>query len=272
MDGQELDGRNIRVKVDSRANDGYVDTQGYSGQESYNSQEYSGGSTGYSNQGHRIYVGNLSWDTDEEGLREAFGGYGNITDLIVMCHKDTGRSRGFGYISFSSQEEMDAAIVGMDGQELDGRSLRVNTDSRGNTGGYNNSGGYNNTRNFTQGESNGGYNNQDYSGGSNEYGGQECRVFVGNLSWDTDEGSLREAFCGYGELTDLVVMVDRDTGRSRGFGYVSYNSKEEMDAAIAGMDGQMLDGRNIRVNEAYSRGGGRRGGGGGGYNSRSSGW
>jgi len=65
-------------------------------------------------------------------------------------------------------------------------------------------------------------------------------------------------------------MTERDTGRSRGFGYVTFETSEAMNAAMAAMDGQEVDGRNLRVNAANSGGG--RGGGGGGYNSRASGW
>ena len=94
------------------------------------------------------------------------------------------------------------------------------------------------------------------------------KLFVGGLSWGTDDDGLKNAFAAFGEVTDCKVITDRETGRSRGFGFVTFDSAENADAAIAALDGQDLDGRAIRVNEAQQReggGGGRgRGGGGGG--------
>ncbi|MGV7428855.1 RNA recognition motif domain-containing protein, partial [Mycobacterium kansasii] len=69
------------------------------------------------------------------------------------------------------------------------------------------------------------------------------KVFIGGLSYDTDDNSLREAFNKYGEVTDARVIVDRETGRSRGFGFVTYTSPEEASSAIQALDGQDLHGR-----------------------------
>ena len=86
------------------------------------------------------------------------------------------------------------------------------------------------------------------------------KIFVGNLSWNTTDESLREAFEAHGTVTEAKVILERDTGRSRGFGFVTM--EDGGDAAISAMDGQNLDGRDVRVNEAQDRG--SRGGGGGG--------
>ncbi|MEC7947311.1 MAG: RNA-binding protein [Myxococcota bacterium] len=99
------------------------------------------------------------------------------------------------------------------------------------------------------------------------------KLFVGGLAWATNNDGLREAFASFGEVTDAVVILERDTGRSRGFGFVTFAEESAAQEAIAAMDGQELDGRAIRVNEAQERrggggrggGGGYRGGGGGGY-------
>ena len=101
------------------------------------------------------------------------------------------------------------------------------------------------------------------------------RLYVGNLSYDTTDDSLRAAFAEDGRtVTDVHVMMDRDTGRPRGFGFVEMGSEEDAQNAIQALDGANLDGRNLRVNEAQERkprtggggggGGGGRGGGGGG--------
>ncbi len=89
------------------------------------------------------------------------------------------------------------------------------------------------------------------------------RLFVGGLSWDTDDEGLRSAFAKYGEVNDAKVIIDRDTGRSRGFGFITFTDAGAADTAIEDMDGSELDGRTIRVNEAQERA--PRGGGGGGY-------
>ena len=95
------------------------------------------------------------------------------------------------------------------------------------------------------------------------------KVFVGGLSWDTNDASLTDAFQSFGTVVEAKVITDRDTGRSRGFGFVTFQDSKDAATAIQEMDGTNLDGRTIRVNEANERpprggGGGGRGGGGGG--------
>ena len=89
------------------------------------------------------------------------------------------------------------------------------------------------------------------------------KLFVGGLAWGTDDHGLNDAFAEFGEITEAKVITDRDTGRSRGFGFVTFTDGAAADTAISTMDGSNLDGRTIRVNEAQQRE--RRGGGGGGY-------
>ena len=90
------------------------------------------------------------------------------------------------------------------------------------------------------------------------------KLFVGSLSWNTDDRGLREAFSPFGEIAEATVIVDRDTGRSRGFGFVTFEDDEAADKAIAAMNNTELDGRTIKVDVAQAK---RRdgGGGGGGY-------
>ncbi len=114
------------------------------------------------------------------------------------------------------------------------------------------------------------------------------KLYVGNLSYNIRDDDLQQAFAQYGTVSSAKVMMDRDTGRSKGFGFVEMGSDPEAQAAINGMNGQALDGRAIVVNEArpreerpggfrggyggggsggggYGGGGGGRSGGGGGY-------
>ena len=98
------------------------------------------------------------------------------------------------------------------------------------------------------------------------------RLYVGNLSFNTTADGVRNAFQEFGTVSDVHLVTDRETGRSRGFAFVTMGTTEEAAKAIQGMDGKTLDGRPLRVNEAEQRqargggggGGGYRGGGGGG--------
>jgi cold-inducible RNA-binding protein len=102
------------------------------------------------------------------------------------------------------------------------------------------------------------------------------KLFVGNLSFDTTENDLQDAFAAHGTVTETNLMMDRTTGRPRGFGFVTMSSPEEAQKAIAALNGSQLGGRALTVNVAKPReerpagGGGRReyGGGGGGGGGR----
>lgn len=99
-------------------------------------------------------------------------------------------------------------------------------------------------------------------------------IFVGNLSFNTNEDELRQAFEAYGQVDRVSIMTDRDTGRSRGFGFVEMANNDDGEKAIAALNGAQIGGRTINVNEARpkaerSSGGGRdRGGRGGGHRDR----
>jgi RNA recognition motif-containing protein len=100
------------------------------------------------------------------------------------------------------------------------------------------------------------------------------RLFVGGLSWDTTEDSLRAFFATVGTVVSATVITDKFTGKSKGFGFVEMSSSDEAQKAVDELNGKQLDGRAIAVNEARPQaprenrgggGGGYRGGGGGGY-------
>jgi RNA recognition motif-containing protein len=106
------------------------------------------------------------------------------------------------------------------------------------------------------------------------------KLYIGNLPFSATDADLREVFGAHGTVTDAIVMMDRFTGRSRGFGFVTFSSPEEGKAAIAALSGADMGGRNLTVNEARPMedrpprregGGGYGGGGGGGYRDRDGG-
>jgi len=89
------------------------------------------------------------------------------------------------------------------------------------------------------------------------------KIYVGNLSFNTSEGRLRELFEEHGEVASASLVLDRETGRPRGFGFVEMNDEAQARAAVSALNGQNVDGRDLTVNEARPRessGGGGRGG------------
>ena len=101
------------------------------------------------------------------------------------------------------------------------------------------------------------------------------KLYVGNLSFDVTQAQLQDMFAPYGSVQSAQLISDRDTGRSKGFGFVEMSSDREAEAAISGMNGQMVDGRALTVNEAKPKearprtgGGGYGGGSRGGYGGR----
>lgn len=99
------------------------------------------------------------------------------------------------------------------------------------------------------------------------------KLYVGNLSFNSTEADIEDAFSAYGTVSSVNVITDRETGRPRGFAFVEMSSDAEAQSAIEGMNGQNLDGRDLKVNLAKPResrggGGGYRGGGGGGGGGR----
>ncbi|KAF9203155.1 hypothetical protein BGZ49_006726 [Haplosporangium sp. Z 27] len=179
----------------------------------------------------KLLVSNLSWNTTDEVLRQAFSVYGQVIDVIVMKESISGRSRGFGYVTFSSDGEAEAAISGLNNQDLDGRKISI-SHAPANSG------------------SQGGYN---ASQGSGYDWGSQAKVFVGGLSWGTTDDSLREGFGIHGEVTDAIVVKDRETGRSRGFGFVTFADADSAEEAIKRLNNQDFEGRQIKVDRASER-------------------
>lgn len=99
------------------------------------------------------------------------------------------------------------------------------------------------------------------------------RIYVGNLAYSVGEDELRQMFSPFGQVASANVITDRDTGQSKGFGFVEMPNSTEAQAAIAGLNGKEMGGRSVTVNEARPRAdrneGGRGGGGGGGFGGRS---
>jgi nucleolin len=196
--------------------------------------------------GNKLYVGNLSWGTTEASLQEAFSKAGTVTSSQIPMN-EMGKSRGFGFIEMSTDEEALAAIQMFNNADVDGRVLRVNEAG--------------------QAPAAGAVNNK--------------KLFVGSLAWTTTEDGLREAFGQAGTVMSVKIPLN-DMGKSRGIGFVEMGTDEEAQAAIDMFHEKDIDGRTITVNVARpqqprsrdDRGGSRddrggdRFGGGNSYNSR----
>lgn len=172
----------------------------------------------------KLFVGNLPFDIDSEKLAQMFERAGVVEISEVIYNRETDQSRGFGFVTMSSVEEAQKAVEMFHRYDVGGRLLTVNIAA---------------------------------PRGSQPERPQESeptyKVYAGNLPWQVDDARLEQVFSQHGKVLDARVVFDRETGRSRGFGFVQMASKAEMDDAIAALDGQSLDGRTLRVNVAEER-------------------
>ncbi|KAI4336243.1 hypothetical protein L6164_014792 [Bauhinia variegata] len=176
----------------------------------------------------KLFVGNLPYDVDSQKLAMLFEQAGTVEIAEVIYNRDTDQSRGFGFVTMSTVEEADNAVEKFNRYDLDGRLLTVNKAApRGSRPEQR----PRPPRSFEP----------------------ALRVYVGNLPWDVDNARLEQIFSEHGKVVSARIVYDRETGRSRGFGFVTMTSETEMNDAIAALDGQSLDGRAIRVNVAEER-------------------
>ncbi|KAL5217064.1 hypothetical protein ABZP36_017748 [Zizania latifolia] len=173
----------------------------------------------------RVFVGNMPFSVDSAQLAGLFEQAGSVEMVEVIYDKLTGRSRGFGFVTMSTIEEVEAAVEQFNGYILDGRSLRVNS----------------------------GPAPPREQSSPRAPRGDANRVYVGNLSWGVDNAALANLFGGEGEVLEARIIYDRESGRSKGFGFVTYGSAQEVENAVSNLDGTDLDGRQIRVTVAESR-------------------
>ncbi|KAB2089836.1 hypothetical protein ES319_A03G088300v1 [Gossypium barbadense] len=173
----------------------------------------------------KLFVGNLPYDVDSQSLAMLFEKAGTIEIAEVIYNRDTEQSRGFGFITMSSAEEAEKAAETFNGYDLNGRLLTVNKASPRESG-------------------------IDQSPRVYE---QAFRVYAGNLPWGVGNARLEQIFGEHGKLLEARVVYDRETGRSRGFVFVTMSSETELNDAIAALDGQSLDGRALRVNVAEQK-------------------
>ncbi|XP_071706964.1 28 kDa ribonucleoprotein, chloroplastic [Rutidosis leptorrhynchoides] len=170
----------------------------------------------------KLYFGNLPYLCDSAQLAGIIQDYG-IPELVeVLYNRETGKSRGFAFVTMSTIEDCKAVIENLDGREYGGRTLRVNFSDKPKPK-------------------------------EPLYPETENKLFVGNLSWSVTSESLTELFSEHGNVVGARVLYDGETGRSRGYGFVSYSTKSEMETALQILNGVELEGRSLRVSLAQGK-------------------
>lgn len=221
LNTSDVGGRSIVVRFDNRSGGRGVDAGAGSGGGGYNGARDSG-----NNSGTAVYIGNLPWSIHSADLEEIFKPY-HYTSIEVIYGRD-GRSRGWGLASFETESDAKRAIDEQSGQEIDGRNMLVRFE-RAKTGGQQ-----------------GGRSSNNYSKGG-QYTSSECTgtsVYLGNLSYTTDEDSLSEVFANYNPTSIWIARNER-SGRSRGWGTAKFDSAEIAQQVIQEVNETEVDGRPL---------------------------
>ncbi|OCH91330.1 RNA-binding domain-containing protein [Obba rivulosa] len=153
----------------------------------------------------KLFIGGLSWDTSDDGLRNYFSEFGKVEDCTILRDPD-GRSRGFAFLTFEDPSAVNAVLMRdhvLDGKTIDPKRAIPREEHLRNT-----------------------------------------RYFVGGLSHATTSDTMRAFFSAYGKVVDCTVMVDRDTGRSKGFGFVTFEDASNTDQLVGNV-GLMLDDKPV---------------------------
>jgi len=193
-----------------------------------------------------VFVGGLSYDAEESDVRDFFKDCGAISTVRIPVFEDSGKKRGIAFVEFETKEAADAAVA-LDGETMMDRYLKISHSTP---------------------KSNAPRDNKPFAKEMSEKP-EGCKtIFVGNLSWQATEDDLRTAFESCGNVWSVRIATDRDTGKSKGFGHVEFETEEGVDNAVK-MAGAEIGGRQIRIDYAGGRpeggAGGGRGGGRGGF-------
>ncbi|KAK3704335.1 nuclear localization sequence binding protein [Vermiconidia calcicola] len=180
-----------------------------------------------------LFIGGLSWNVDEEWLTREFEEFGELNGVRVITDRETGKSKGFGYVEFINTSDAITALEAKNGADLDGRNIRVDFSQP--------------REKRTDGQTP----QQRGSERAQRYGDvpkePSATLFVGNISFNADESMLTEVFQDFGTIKGIRLPTDRDTGDFKGFGYVEMGSIDEAKAAFEGLQGADVGGRPVRL-------------------------
>ncbi|KAL3656119.1 hypothetical protein CASFOL_000515 [Castilleja foliolosa] len=170
----------------------------------------------------KLFVLNLPWSYSVADIKKLFGECGGVEDVEIIKHKD-GKNRGFAFVTMASGEEAQAAIEKYDTYELVGRIIRVEL-----------------SRRFKKPI-------RTVPSVGPPPGETRFKIYVSNLAWKVRSNNLREFFIPDSNPVSVRVVFDSPSGRSAGYGFVSFATKEEAESAISVLDGKELLGRPIRL-------------------------
>jgi nucleolin len=188
-----------------------------------------------SNVFEELFVRNIGYDTTQEGLAEYFAKYGDVEESKIVTDKNTGKSRGFGFLKFYEKRSAYNAMKDAENIVVDGRNLQIR---------------YSNDKSSQMK----GGNNSAKKGPASEFG-----VFVGNISYKCTENDLKKFFKDCGKVLDVRIAKKPD-GKLKGFAHVDFETKEGMEKAVE-KNGKELQGRALKVDKSSSGNGGRGNGG-----------
>ncbi|EER14394.1 conserved hypothetical protein [Perkinsus marinus ATCC 50983] len=182
-----------------------------------------------------------------------FSQFGPVEHSVVMFDRNTGRSRGFGFVVYSQVTDMETCLASGPHVLLEKtvdvkRASQGPSQNGGKAGSVLRRGTYHLTLKYC------GTRRYGRVAAPSESSDNPCKVFVGGLPNSCDQARLNDHFSRYGTVAEALVMYDRDTGRHRGFGYVIYSSPADAEAAIAGGDANVIDDKHVEVKHARREG------------------
>uniref|UniRef100_A0A668ACJ0 RRM domain-containing protein n=1 Tax=Myripristis murdjan TaxID=586833 RepID=A0A668ACJ0_9TELE len=167
----------------------------------------------------KLFVGGLNVDTDDDGLRKHFEQYGKLTDCVVVVNKQLQRSRCFGFVTYSTPEEADAAMAArphvVDGSNVELKRAVAREDAN-----------------------------------KPEALAKVKKIFVGGLKDDIEEEHMTEYFSQFGEIEKAEVISEKETGKKRGFGFVHFTDNDSADKAVV-MKFHTVKGHKVEVKKFY---------------------
>ncbi|XP_010545265.1 PREDICTED: heterogeneous nuclear ribonucleoprotein 1-like isoform X2 [Tarenaya hassleriana] len=181
----------------------------------------------------KLFIGGISWDTDEERLREYFSKYGEVVEAVIMRDRATGRARGFGFIVFADFSVAERVI--MEKHMIDGRTVEAKKAV---------------PRDDQQALKR--HSSPIHHMSPGHGGGKTKKIFVGGLPSNITEAEFKNYFDQFGTISDVVVMYDHNTQRPRGFGFITYDSEEAVDRVLHKTFHE-LNGKMVEVKRAVPK-------------------